>query len=51
MAFAVAGDPTPPDRIHLGSRGGSSFFTNGHIKKLSYYPKALTAVELQGLTS
>ena len=23
---------------------------NGHIKKLSYYPKALTATELQGLT-
>lgn len=37
--------------LFIGSYGGGSNYLNGHIRKLTYYPKALTAVELQGLTS
>lgn len=37
-----------PINIYIG---GPSYYLNGHIRKLIYYPKALTAVELQGLTS
>lgn len=32
------------------SIGGPSYYLNGHIRKITYYPKALTATELQGLT-
>ena len=48
---STTGEPTPPDRIHLGSRGGNSFFTNGHIRKLTYYPIALSSSNLVALTS
>ena len=41
--------PATATTVYIGF--ASSFYLNGHIKKLSYYPKALTAVELQGLTS
>lgn len=37
-----------PIEIYIG---GPIYYLNGHIRKLTYYPKALTAVELQGLTS
>ena len=44
-------DTTPINNLRLGSAGSFALPLTGHIRKLSYYPKALTAVELQGLTS
>ena len=35
----------------LPTFSGSGYNLNGHIHKISYYPKALTATELKGLTS
>ena len=35
--------------LYIGSSAGS-FILNGHIRKLSYYPRALSSSELQGLT-
>ena len=40
------------NRLIIGSiYSGNSFFLNGHIRKLTYYPKALSSTELQALTS
>jgi hypothetical protein len=41
--------PTP-DRLDIGQRSNGGNVINSHIRKLSYYPKALTAAELQALT-
>ena len=39
----------PAELLTIGARGTTNPL-NGHIRKLSYYPKALTAAELQALT-
>lgn len=38
-------------RLYLGSRNGAELFLNGHIKRIDYYPKAMTDTQLQGLTA
>ena len=47
---SVAGSSTP-DKISIGSRVGGALFLNGHIRKLSYYPVALSSSNLVALTS
>jgi len=42
--------PTP-DRLDIGQRSNGGNVINSHIRKLSFYPKALTAAELQALTT
>lgn len=39
------------DRIVLGARGVSSNHMQGHIRRIRYFPRRLTAAELQGLTA
>jgi hypothetical protein len=39
------------DSAFIGSRSGSDRFLNGTIKKLAFYPKRLSNIELVGLTS
>jgi hypothetical protein len=39
------------DRLFIGSRFGTTFFANGTIKKLAFYPKRLTNVQLQAITT
>ena len=39
-----------PVALYIGNLSGSSEYLNGHIKKLSYYPKALPNTQLQTLT-
>ena len=42
------------DRLRLGERNSttnSSNFLNGHIRRITYYPRRLTDAELQALTS
>jgi len=41
---------TPADAMSIGRRVGSSLFLNGHISRLTYYPKRLPDIELQQLT-
>ena len=48
---SAVGATSIPDRIYIGSRGGGSLFLNGHIRKLSYYPVALSSASLVALTS
>ena len=50
-ATSTAVIPTMDTLVIGGSSVTGGLQLNGHIKKLTYYPKALTAVELQGLTS
>jgi hypothetical protein len=42
--------PTWSTKLPLALNIGRSPEMNGHISKILYYPKALTATELQGLT-
>ena len=42
--------PSALNRLDIGSQLGSDNI-NGHLKKIAYYPKALTATELAALTS
>lgn len=44
------GQPSTISRLEIGNRFGS-LLLNGHIRKLTYYPKALPSTELQALTS
>ena len=37
--------------LYIGQRVGNAEYIDGHIKRITYYPKALTSTELQGLTS
>jgi hypothetical protein len=47
MAFASI----VPTEVYFGLRRNSTGYLNGHIKKLSYYPKRLSDSELQALTA
>jgi hypothetical protein len=38
-------------QLRLGARGEGSFPLNGHISRISYYPRRLTNSELQALTA
>ena len=37
--------------LYLFQDGSGSWSSSGHIRKISYYPKALTSTELVALTS
>jgi hypothetical protein len=39
-----------PTRVGIGQRGNGTQYLNGHIRKLSFYPKRLANAELQALT-
>lgn len=48
----VAVDIPSVDRLFIGSSvAGTAQFLNGHIRSISYYPKALTSAELQALST
>ena len=51
---ATAGSLTLPSsgltRAVLGSQGNSLAYLNGHLYKMSYYPQALTAAEVQAFS-
>jgi hypothetical protein len=53
-ANTVASTLTTQDVLRIGTQtvGGSPpYFLNGHIKRIVFYPRRLTNVELQGITS
>jgi len=41
----------PADRIFLGSRLGTTLQLNGHLRRLTYYPRTLSTAELQAITA
>jgi hypothetical protein len=41
----------PADRMFLGSRLGTSLQLNGHLRRLTYYPRTLSTAELQAITA
>ncbi len=43
--------PVSPTHLRVGSAGTGSSFTNGHIRKVAYWPKRLTNTLLQQLTT
>jgi hypothetical protein len=44
--------PVSPNIVNLGARsGGSSEFWNGHLRRITYYPRRLSNSELQGITT
>ena len=44
---------TPPTMVYmaLGALTSNSFYLNGHLRRVAYYPRALTNAEIQALTS
>jgi hypothetical protein len=42
--------PTNLNALYIGRFGGGSSHWNGYIKRLTYYPQALTAANLQAVT-
>jgi hypothetical protein len=42
--------PKSLNKLNIGCSESNSFYLNGHIKKLSYYPQRLTNEQLQQLT-
>ena len=42
--------PTGINALNIGSYNGNSYYLNGWIKKMSYYPVAVTSAQLQSLT-
>lgn len=40
-----------PDTMFIGSHAGTGYYTNGWIKKITFYPKRLSTTELQSLTA
>ncbi len=40
-----------PTSLNIGSTNGTAQFLNGHIKRITYYPRALSSAQLQALTS
>lgn len=47
----TSGDLPTIDRLALGARGVSSNHMQGYLRRIRYYPRRLTAAELQALTS
>jgi hypothetical protein len=47
----ISGTVPTIDRLFIGSRFGTTFFANGTIKKLAFYPKRLTNVQLEAITT
>lgn len=47
----TSGVPPMPNRLHLGIRYDGTRALNGHVSKLTYYPKRLTNEQLQALTA
>jgi hypothetical protein len=43
--------PTASTQLSLGTWPGGSHYINGHIRRVAYYPRALSSAELQALTS
>jgi hypothetical protein len=43
--------PSTIDRLQIGTYGPFAQFTNGHIRKIAYYPKRLSDALLQQLTT
>jgi hypothetical protein len=39
------------DRLWFGSRTGSTAFLNGYLRRVTYYPRALSTAELQAITA
>jgi hypothetical protein len=50
VTSSTAGLLPTPDVLFMGSFSAASSFLNGHIRKLSFYPKRLANAELQALT-
>ena len=51
LSAALTAPPTNLNKLNIGTNANNQFFLCGHIKKLTYYPKALPSTELQALTS
>jgi hypothetical protein len=47
----AAAQRIPADRMFLGSRLGTSLQLNGHLRRLTYYPRTLSTAELQAITA
>ena len=47
IAFAAI----TPSAMYIGSRQNNTGHLDGHIKRVAYYPKALTSTQLQALTA
>ena len=43
--------PPAADRLNIGSQAGLSQPLNGHIRRISYYPRRLSNTELQAITA
>jgi hypothetical protein len=43
--------PTASTQLSLGNWPGGPYSINGHIKRVSYYPRKLSSAELQALTA
>jgi len=48
---AAVSQRIPADRVFFGSRQGTSAFTNGYLRRITYYPRALSTAELQVITA
>lgn len=42
--------PSGLNRLALGADGASGNFINGHLRRISYFPRRLTSSELEGIT-
>ena len=49
-ATSASGSVPTVNQIAIGSLINASGYMNGHVQKVSYYPSALTASQIQGLT-
>jgi hypothetical protein len=43
--------PTASTQLSLGNWPGGSYYINGHIKRVAYYPRKLSSAELSALTA
>lgn len=47
----TSGTLPSPSRLNIGNFNGSSQFTNGYLRRITYYPRRLSNAELQGITT